>query len=273
MNEKIKYTLINSDSYLNKSFDMNGNKKSRATIYSAESHKIETSSVKVLLEQLQTLTEYEAIILGITKEDHEIIVANKNVTESTIARTKEYFKFNNTSFLLFDYDPSDYGFELKSLEHFVDVLIDIDPALRNCQIGVRYGSSYGIKQDNKTIDNTQSMHAYCAFTNVSDETVKRYKDYLIASAWSKGYGHIQKSTSDSLLRRQVFDSSVFSPERLILEAPPTLAKGITRLDEEIYLSSGVGLRDLNNIEEPSKDGELIFSREKIRLQNIIKNSL
>jgi len=40
------------------------------------------------------------------------------------------------------------------------------------------------------------------------------------------------------MRRQVFDSAVFSPERLVFEAEPTLEVGITRLPTEYYISKG-----------------------------------
>ena len=41
-----------------------------------------------------------------------------------------------------------------------------------------------------------------------------------------------------MLRRQVFDDAVFSPERLVFEAKPTLAEGITRMPTNNYISKG-----------------------------------
>ena len=53
---------------------------------------------------------------------------------------------------------------------------------------------------------------------------------------------INKLTKDgSVLSRTIFDKSVFSPERLIFEASPTLEKGLSQKKYEIYYNKGIPL--------------------------------
>ena len=157
---------------------------------------------------------------------------------NSIARTKEFISFAEVALILLDYDPSENGYTIDSPEHYAEVLRDIDPELKHCDIGVRFGSSYGVMKDGVMISNKKSLHAYIIVKNATDEKVTQYKDYLVSRAWELGYGHIQLSKSGSVMRREVFDSAVFSPERLIFEAAPTLAEGITRKVPAPYISLG-----------------------------------
>lgn len=233
-----EFTLINSETSCNKLITSSGEKINRGQVYKGSYEKCTVNSLKELLQGFEQFTENQAIILGITALEKGEIVTSKNVSGNKIARTKKYFKFPVTAFLLLDYDPSENGYEIKDPKHYVEVLRDIDPELKYCDIGVCYGSSYGIYKNGVLLNNKKSMHAYIIVTNATDEKVTQYKDYLIAQAWAKGYGHIELSKSGSILKRQVFDAAVFSPERLIFEAAPTLEDGITRVVPKYEIFKG-----------------------------------
>lgn len=234
--KNIALTLITSTSELNKLFSSNGEKFNRGQMNSGSFTKIYLNSVEELLKGFLGLTENQAITLGITELDMGELTTAKKVFGNRISRTKKYFKFPDTTFLLLDYDPSENGYEIKDPDHFVEVLRGIDPELKYCDIGVRYGSSCGIYKDGVLISDKKSMHAYIIVTNATDEKVTQYKDYLVSEAWAKNYGHIELSKTGSIMKRQVFDAAVFSPERLIFEAEPTLEEGITRVvpNHEIF---------------------------------------
>lgn len=228
MTPKIGFTLVTSKDPCNKYYKSDGTKISRAQIYEGTYTTIYLSSVEQLIAGFIGFIDKHAIILGVTGKDEGMITTSKNMKEGSIQRTKKNFFYPSKSFLLIDYDPSENGYEITSPTHLVEVLRDIDVELIYCDIGVSYGSSYGIKKDGVLISNKKSFHAYIIVDNASNERVKQYKDYLVSEAWAKGYGHIELSKDGKVLRRQIFDATVFSPERLIFEATPTLEEGITR---------------------------------------------
>lgn len=238
MTPQIGFTLIQSKDPLNKLFRKNGEKDSRGQMYSGTFKQYKVDSVEKLIAGFKKFSENTAITLGVPELEKGEITTAPKVTGNKIARTKKYFKFPVTAFLLLDYDPSKNGYEIKDPKHFAEVLRDIDHELNYCDIGVVYGSSYGIYKDGVLISDKKSMHAYIIVNNVTDEKVTEYRDYLISEAWAKGYGHIELSKTGSVMRRQVFDSAVFSAERLIFEAAPTLEEGITRVVPEYEIFYG-----------------------------------
>ena len=236
----INFTKFNSKDPLNKLFEADGKKTSRGQMYKGNAIKESVKSIEEFFKFLDELESNQAIALGTCGHDMISITTIARENAKAIARTKKNFQFSPAAYalLLIDYDPSENGYEVTSPEHLAEVLRDIDPELVNCDIGVRYGSSYGIQKDGVLISTKKSMHAYIAIDNATDEKVAAYREYLVAEAWEKGYGHIQLSSVGSVLRRQVFDDAVFSAERLIFEAAPTLAKGITRMPTKHYISEG-----------------------------------
>ena len=262
MTTLIFITIIQSVGLLNKSFDANGKKTSNGQMTNGSFLVGAIKSLKILMQGLDRLQSNQAITLGKPIYTKGFISTANNLVKDTITRTKKHFSFSSTSFLLFDFDPSKDGFQIKTPKHFIETMRLIDPLLQECSMAVRYGSSYGVCKDGKPLTNKKSFHCYIIIMNANDEKVKRYKDSLISSAWEKGFGHIELSKSGSVLRRQVFDASVFSPERIIFEASPSLAQGITRVVPEPYFTSEIGHRDLNNILPLSQKGELMFREAK-----------
>ena len=238
MDKQITFTLISSDTPLNKRFRQDGTKENRGQMYAGKYKQIQVGTVEKLINGFSRFKENQAITLGMTEKLEGLIATNSKASGDVIARTKQYFSFAAEAFLLLDYDPSPAGFLIEMPEQYAEILREIDPALIMCDIGICYSSSYGIMKDGELISNKKSMHAYIAVENASDKKVIQYRDYLVSSAWAKGYGHIELSSSGSVMRRQVFDAAVFSPERLIFEAAPTLEAGITRLETKYYIFKG-----------------------------------
>lgn len=227
-NKHVQITKITSPTPVNKTFLSDGSKISNANITQGTTKKISFSSLEELDEILNNLTIYQAITTGITDEIECILTTASKVTTGNIARTKEYFHTHEYSIVLFDYDSSKEGFKIESQEHFVEVLREIDPELNYCDILVRAGSSNGIRKDGVLLKDDLSLHAYVMIKNASDEKLNEWKAYLNDRVWELGYGHIEISSSGSIMRRGVLDLSVMSSERLIFESAPTLSAGITK---------------------------------------------
>jgi len=59
--------------------------------------------------------------------------------------------------------------------------------------------------------------------------IHRYGKTFAKRCWLANLGtYIKVSKSGSMLERQLIDDAVFSPERLVFEAKPTLAEGLSQ---------------------------------------------
>lgn len=223
-------TRVTSNKRVNKTFLSDGTKESNAIITQGTTERVEVSSFEEFDKLLDNLNPNQAITTGVTEEEKCILTTASKVTTGTIARTKDYFHTHEYSIALFDYDSSKDGYKITSQEHFVETLREIDPELNNCDILVRPGSSYGIRKDGVLLKDAISLHGYVIFENASNEKLAQYKEYLDDRVWELNLGHIEISSSGSIMRRGVLDLSVISAagERLIFEAAPTLSAGITK---------------------------------------------
>lgn len=109
MMTQIRFTLIKSKDPLNKLFKANGEKDSRGQMYSGTFKQYKVDSVEKLIAGFKKFSENTAITLGVPESDKGEITTATKVTGEKIARTKKYFKFPVTAFLLLDYDPSENG--------------------------------------------------------------------------------------------------------------------------------------------------------------------
>jgi len=260
------YTVVQAiGAKLNKSFDSDGNKSSNALLTHGTFQVESVNNIRELFSRFKTLQANEAIIPSTpkTQELSGMISSTGMNVPNSVKRTKYEFAFNEDNILCFDYDPDEFGFEIKSPEHYVKVLRDIDPSLNNCEIGVTYGSSYGIHKDDVCINRKLSFHAYTLVSNATNERVQEYKDSFKNLCWTKGYGHVKISKSGSLLQRQVFDEVVLSQERLLFEANPTLAPNLTQIKPDDYFTVEIGIaRDLSDIPHNDGKGKILFEDEK-----------
>ncbi|MFA6138739.1 MAG: VapE domain-containing protein [Sulfurimonas sp.] len=259
------YTVVQANgTNLNKSFDKDGNKTSNALLSYGLFQVESVDNVRNLLHRFKNLQPNQAIIPAVPKNgSFNGIIGSRDINiPNSLTRTKEDFAFNGNNILCFDYDPDEFGYTINNPEHYVQVLRDIDTALVNCEIGVTYGSSYGIHNGDACINNKLSFHAYILVSNASNEKVKEYKESFKNLCWVKGYGHVKISKSGSLLQRQVFDEVVFSQERLLFEASPSLAENITQIKPNDYFTQETGARNLDEIPPSDGKGKLLFKESK-----------
>ena len=71
-----------------------------------------------------------------------------------------------------------------------------------------------------------SYHVWVGNIENGDD-IHRYGKTFAKRCWLAGLGtEIKVSKSGSMLERQLIDDSVFSPERLVFEAKPTLSESL-----------------------------------------------
>ena len=196
---------------------------------------VETKEVLTLQdfhENLKNLKQNQAIGLGIAEGADEKslrIVTKKNEGEGTISRSKDHIKFTDQpTIMLLDYDP-EKGKPALSMDEVRDQLIGIMPEFADCQMLALGSTSAGVYRDGETPPD--SLNGGIHFYVVVDDGTKipETGKFIAARSWLKGYGRYAVSTSGALLARTLFDEAIYSPERLIFEAPPVLGVGLKQL--------------------------------------------
>ena len=185
-----------------------------------------------LNEFLNNLKSNQAVSIGIcNKGPSGKIKSKKSQQKGAITRTKDNFEYSNC--FIFDIDDSTL-----TIDEVIPTLCQIDPNLINADILVRASSSYGVyKEGDKP--NVEMCGYHVWILGVKDPSdIARYGQAFAKLCWLKGNGHIIISNSGSMLVRQLIDASVFSPERLVFEASPTLAPGIKQLERPCRIQRG-----------------------------------
>lgn len=227
----MRYTVVsNSNGILAKTIKSDGTKVSSAHLTKGIFRTQEVDSLLEFDEALDKLKPKQAIVLGVPKYEDGYIATQNNLSSmkdkyseyDVITRSKEYFSFENESIILFDIDADEGdNVECNSYEDIQNIMNQLDPQFIDAEILIRHSSSshiYKWEKGSKVLTNgAGSYHIYIRMINVDNLTT--YIKALEQRAWMLGYGYIKVSKAGSLLERQVFDSAVFSPERLVFEAP------------------------------------------------------
>lgn len=89
--------------------------------------------------------------------------------------------------------------------------------------------------------------------------IKRYSDLLAKRCWLTGCGYIKVSKSGVLLVRQLIDAAVYSPERMIFEAKPTIGKGLVQDERASFIQYGTPL-DTSKLLQLTESEEAEYQR-------------
>ena len=236
----------NTNGKLNKHIKADGSKISNALLYEGQYQVIEIDSLSHLGDIFKELDPTDAIGLGIPNDGTTSgnIVTASNINDGAIARSKQYFGWNEqTQILLFDYDffrEMNAGMKVETPEQYRKLLIQLDDRLADVEMLIVPSSSAGI-YDEATGDvvlDSKGMHCYIVVNNVSNIDV--WVNNLFTKAWELELACIKFSKDGKQLSRTIFDTAVFSPERLVFEAPATLDAGLVqRATERHYVDGGV----------------------------------
>ena len=190
------------------------------------------SGPEELNDVLNNLKSNQAVSIGIcNKGQSGKIKSKKSKKRVGISRSKDNFDFSNC--FVFDIDGTNLA-----IEQVLLTLYTIDPNLKKADILVRVSSSYGIhKIGEKPKINGCGYHVW-VFGVFNPSDIKRYGKDFAKLCWLAGNGFIKISKSGSMLVRQLIDVSVFSPERLVFEASPTLGEGLEQLERPYIIQYG-----------------------------------
>ncbi|MFA7195546.1 MAG: phage/plasmid primase, P4 family [Candidatus Neomarinimicrobiota bacterium] len=189
----------------------------------------------------------QAITLGVPRiREGQLVAADlQDKHPEAITRTKENFSFNRSGFMIyFDYDPDPQGKAL-SKEELINELRHLHPALKTAAMLWRPSASSFIYHDDEQLSGLTGQHVYVPCKN--PENLEAFIATLKAECWFKELGWIMVSAAGTALERVIFDSAVFSPERLVFEAGAELAHPLTqKLPEAEYFPGR--MIDLNSVE-------------------------
>ncbi len=264
MSINTKITIFeNSNGKLCKHIKADGSKTSHALLYNGSYETIELSSLKELNDMLRGLLPSQAIGLGIPsdKSTGGSIVTQHNMSEGSITRSKKHFEWNaKTQILLFDYDFFEEMYEEMKItipDQYRELLIKLDDKFSNAEMLIVPSSSSGIynNSNNETVLDANGMHCYVAVNDI--EKIDTWIDNLFTRAWELKLACIKLSKDGKQLSRSIFDKAVFSPERLIFEASPTLDDGLiqTKVDPFYIDGNVIDLSDVVAINKNSNESK------------------
>lgn len=106
-------------------------------------------------------------------------------------------------------------------------------------------SSNRVLLDGSPAASKGSSHTFLLFaTAPTTADLDRFRRALTARLWAHNLGYTKTSASNATLRRAIYDTSVFSPERLIFSAPPTVAAPLTLAPFHAALHEGNCIQQL-----------------------------
>lgn len=145
-----------------------------------------------------------------------------------------------------DYDGSKEG-DLTP-EQVITILDGVMPGFGSVTKVVKYSSSAWIYNgDGSLLSKSNGFHIYF-LVNHPDKIATIFKGasaWLHKRLWLAGFGWIKNSapknretTAVRQMERTLYDNAVFSPERIVFEAPPILEDGLIKKNKKAFLIEG-----------------------------------
>ena len=235
------YTANSSTALLCKEIVIDNGEIKKLPFHGLCDGKIETLSASLSsLESMfqKGLGRNQALGNGIRKPEFTdipfITTKNKVKAGESIARTKDFIEYSkDPAFCLLDSDNNDF-----TLQETRSNLLKIMPELENVGMLLVSSSSAGIHKSEESPPEERKSSCHIYIIVECGERIPDLGKFIEYRAWAHGFGHIKFSSTGAMLKRHLFDDAVYSPERLIYEAPPILGTGISQLPREIIHIQG-----------------------------------
>lgn len=220
----------------------------------------------------------QALIHGCFKGEHEKMpILSRALYDAlpdaekhnAITRTKHdgaFYYPDGPGTFFFDYDYCKYGGDPLDREKYWKAMCSVWPALKNAGYLWRPSTSACIlNQDTKKlVSDSSNQRLYLVAKNASD--LPRFSNVLFKRLWLAGYGYIFITKDGKMLPPTIFDTAVFSPERLDFCAGAECKAPLTqKLPPPMVIEGGLvdteSLPDLSAQEE-SKYAQLVESAKQ-----------
>ncbi len=213
-----KYTSAGATLTKQYSLDDDGQlrKKTRALLVSGAVETRTAENLAKFIADLDTLSSQQAVGFGVCGRDRARVVrqSDLSVNSNAVARTKEYFRWpDGPAILMLDYDPRPDEAAL-SPEQLRNALLAAIPELASASMAWRPSSSSYI-YDTETGDERRGLRGQRLYLIAAKgNDVPRAGQLISERLWLSGFGYFAVSQAGSLLERCLFDTAVWSPERL-----------------------------------------------------------
>jgi len=163
---------------------------------------------------LMNTKDNQAIGHGVCEHDQANIVSVKKFKNQpgTITRTKNFLSYPDPALTMLDYDP-DEGQAPMEYQDVIKTVDSVCPGFAAIPKVLAYSTSSCIyDRDIEIKERGAGFHLY--FLVKKGDDLPRFAKTLFHRLWLAGYGYIKLSRSGAMLPRTIFDTAVFSPERL-----------------------------------------------------------
>jgi len=238
----IQFSLITKDNgTLTKNYELrNGElvKDSSKCFLSTGRIEIKEMEFKDFPAFLDNIQENQAIIHGIPDKSQSKIVAKRYIEKypDAITRSKENFSWPECGVIMLDYDPLD-GVAPLSKHELLAALRKLDLSLAKAAMVWRPSASSNLVGLNGEVyRGLRNQRVYIEYKN--PENINLFVKHLEYSAWDNNLGYIFVTAAGTALPRCIFDTAVFSPERLDFAAGAVCGNGLREQQIISTFSSG-----------------------------------
>lgn len=196
------------------------------------------NGVEEFADIINDLKSNQAIALGAMKEglpDQVNVVAKEklNGDAGVIARDQKHISYHRgkPALVLIDFDRNGIPEEINNRigDDFWGTLCSILPALRNVAHVIRRSTSAGLYDGETPLPSSGGWHVYVVVKDGRD--AERFLKTLHKRCWLAGFGWFYITKNGKLLQRSIVDTTVYAPERLVFEGPPTVHPPLRQDDE------------------------------------------
>jgi len=210
---------------------------------------------------LNTLQSNQALIHGVCKKfgDGEYEICSQRLQRqfpNAVTRTLDNFQWADPAIIMFDYDvpknrnpltKNELITAIKSLhQEFMNVPMVWKPSSTSNIIGDDGTAHKGLANQRIYVPVMHSL------------SMPAFIRELTYTAWEANFGYITISRSGTALPRTIFDTSVFSPERLDFAAAPLCKCGLRQTNNQAVFFDGMQYVNLSTM--PINRGALLYKQ-------------
>ncbi len=152
-----------------------------------------------------------------------------------LSRSKRHLAYpaDTSCLCMFDHDPKP-GQKAITPDELIEIVTGIVPGFNECPSWSTPSTSSCIydMDGNELSGEGTGFHLY--FPVEDSSTIPQFVDSLFKRLWLEGHGYIYVSMSGAMLERTIFDTAVFSPERLDFVSGAVCINCNQRLSDPVF---------------------------------------
>ena len=275
MNPKMTLISASRPSCVTKEFSLVDDvlkKTTTANVFQGRIEVNEVAGANDFAELLQSLGPNQCLTYGIPPHDARLITKEEwlrlGQPHDAFPRSKSVFAWpDGPGILMLDYDPPKDGVAPYKPKELVGLLSKLLPTSATLSMVWWPSTSSHIFSGDKDLTGIRGQRIYLFVEDATD--IERAGNALNERLWALGYGRYEVSSSGSLLKRSVFDGSVWQPNHIDFAAGAKCGHGLSqrRGKPRVIVSKSMGFLDTRKFIPDLTESERI---EAIRNQELRK---